>query len=68
MSALGSSLMLISAAHNTSSSVANQSDLIFENIALYNWILMILFVILFNQGPNITDTGYVLGPFLNVTI
>lgn len=39
----GSSLVLISAARITSSSVVNQSDLIFENTALYNWILMILF-------------------------
>ena len=40
---LGSSLVLISAARITSSSVVNQSDLIFENAALYNWIPVILF-------------------------
>lgn len=43
MSVRGSSLVLISAAYITSSSVVNQSDLIFENTALYNWILMIPF-------------------------
>lgn len=43
MSVLGSSLVLISTACITSSSVVNQSDLIFESTALYNWILMILF-------------------------